>query len=205
KRLLMGIASRRRASTLALAISCGLVTGGCGDAQSNSGQATVFEGNGLVSMTGMTGVGLQTELEVPALFTVGNRPIRLTNVTIDNPPLVMTVLGAHAFDFGFGGPVDWVGPLPSDEDNTPHPVSAEVVSHQGSNWNVMVFFVFHKPGKFTIGRFRVDYQIDGHAGWQYVYVHTTYFVYIAAGYDYLMNCKCSHAPPASDGGGPPPP
>jgi hypothetical protein len=56
----------------------------------------------------------------------------------------------------------------------PHPLSVVTVApHANANWLVVIAFRISKPGVYHLDQVRIDYETQGHKGWQYQNVNTT--------------------------------
>ncbi|HEY1967899.1 MAG TPA: hypothetical protein VGH89_08120, partial [Pseudonocardia sp.] len=51
--------------------------------------------------------------------------------------------------------------------------SFSIPSRASSPWFVVIAFTISKPGRYFLGKVRIDYTTDGHKGWQYQDIGTT--------------------------------
>lgn len=89
---------------------------------------------------------------------------------------MLNVLAYSFADTHHTGILGQLGVLPKEcpREFKPHPVSVVTIgSHSNANWLVVLAFTISKPGVYHLNQVRIDYETQGHKGWQYQNVNTT--------------------------------
>jgi hypothetical protein len=59
----------------------------------------------------------------------------------------------------------------------PKPINSYITPpHGASSWFVVIAFTISKPGRYYLGKVRVDYTAEGEPGWQYIAIDTTMII-----------------------------
>jgi hypothetical protein len=120
------------------------------------------------------------DVVLPMLHNLTSHPVRILSVRLVNPPPGLHAINVLAYTyqetFGSG---DNVGILPVECPKIfkPHAVSSFTTSpHSDSPWYLEFAFTLSKLGRYTIGKFKITYETNGHHGWQYQYIDDEFTV-----------------------------
>jgi hypothetical protein len=138
----------------------------------------------LAVQTGVTdGITRNTDeiidIGLPLLHNLTGHTVRLQSVQWVNQPSSARILSVYAYryaDVGHGI-IGGEGNLPiaCPEEYKPAPVTADVTPpRRDSPWFVVIAFTINKPGRYHFDRAKIRYVIDGHRGWQYQNLATSY-------------------------------
>ncbi len=118
-------------------------------------------------------IGLSTSW----LHNQSDHQVRITSVRFVNPPKALHMLNVLAYSFADGaGIISQAGVLYKEcpKQFKPHALnSVSFPPHSIPPWLVVLAFTFDKPGVYHLKRVRIDYQANGHSGWQYQYTNAT--------------------------------
>lgn len=113
------------------------------------------------------------------LYNTTDYPVRLVSVRFTAPPASLHVLNVFAYswtDTHDTGILGQLGVLSKEcpSEFRPHPLSVVTVGpHSNANWLVVIAFTISKPGVYHLDQVRIDYETQGHEGWQYQNIDTT--------------------------------
>jgi hypothetical protein len=121
------------------------------------------------------------DIGLPTLHNRTGHAVRLLSVQWVNKPAAAQIIRVygnaysrlgHGFigdegDLPFACP-QWYKPVPVTSVVTP--------PHADSDWFVVIAFKFAKPGFYHLNRVKIRYITDGHRGWQYQNLYTSYKV-----------------------------
>jgi hypothetical protein len=120
-------------------------------------------------------VGLSTRW----LNNQSDHRVRITSVRFVDPPKALHMLNVLAYSFADthgAGIISQAGVLYKEcpKEFKPHALnSVTFPPHSIPPWLVVLAFTLDKPGVYHLNRVRIDYQTDGHSGWQYQYTNAT--------------------------------
>jgi hypothetical protein len=148
---------------------------------SSGGQQTVFTPTSgfTLTMNAQTQEVKDIGLTWGYLDNTTDRPVRLLSIHFVGPsPSVHTldVLAYTWHDLHNIGVLTESGVLSKEcpDEFRPHPITAVTVApHSKANYLVVVAFTISKPGVYHLDQVRIDYETQGHRGWQYQNVNTT--------------------------------
>ena len=161
----------RRSADSPLAAACTATTG----------QRTVFPDS--------TGTSSKMPLSTDEITDIGFEPfsnligdrIRLRSVSFASPPRELRVLNVSAYDYRqtketvTGGAGDLARECP--DLFKPKPINSYITPpHGASSWFVVIAFTISKPGRYYLGKVRLDYTAGGEPGWQYIAIDTTMII-----------------------------
>jgi len=118
---------------------------------------------------------------LPPLHNLTGHPVRLLWVKWVHQPAAAHIISVYAYtyaDVGYGI-VGGEGNLPvaCPSQFHPSPVRAAVTPpHADSPWMVVITFSISKLGTYHMKRVKLGYVTDGHRGWQYQNLDTTFTV-----------------------------
>ncbi len=105
--------------------------------------------------------------------------VRITSIRFLRPPAQLHILNVLAYSYkevlGFGI-ISQAGVLEKECPNQFKPRALRSVMfppHSDPPWLVVLAFTLNKPGVYHLNRVRIDYQTDGHYGWQYQNTNAT--------------------------------
>ena len=113
------------------------------------------------------------------LHNQSDHMVRITSVRFVNPPKDLRMLDVLAYsykDSQGSGVIGQLGVLFKECPKwfKPHDLgSVTFPSHADPPWLVVLAFTLNKPGVYHLTRVRIDYQADGHFGWQYQNTNAT--------------------------------
>jgi hypothetical protein len=147
----------------------------------STGQRTVFpDATGTSSKMHMSTDEI-TDIGFEPFDNISGDPIRLRSVSFVSPPDALRVLNVRAYDYKHtrdvpvGGAGDLAKECPGLYEPRP-PGSYVTPPHGASSWFVVIAFAISKPGRYYLGKVRVDYTAGGHPGWQYIAIDTTMII-----------------------------
>jgi hypothetical protein len=118
---------------------------------------------------------------VPASKNLTDQHLRITKVTLVDPPVGTTVLNSRAYlykDSNGVGMIAGIGNLPEIcSYYRPHPVSDSTAAPHGElNAYLVIATRVDKAGRYEIGDVRIDYTLDGKPGYQIQHIGETVIV-----------------------------
>jgi hypothetical protein len=122
------------------------------------------------------------DLGVPDLYNQNGQTVTLRGVSLVTTPrsvhlrMVTAYLhsqtGVHQLGYAYG---DFLKHC--RHQMTPYPVSSVVVPpHSYAKWFLVLSVTFARPGRYYLGRVRIDYTTGGQDGWQYQNIHYTMII-----------------------------
>jgi hypothetical protein len=158
---------------MACSLVAGLLLAGCSPGP-GSGQATVF-----ATVTGFSQGGPATTIDTVDIGVAGSRnvtdySVRLTGISLVSVPGSVHLTNVTAYPPGPGiGIVD--GNLRRRcSQYKPYPITANITSpHSAARWNIVIAVTFTRPGRYDLRRVKINYDTNGHSGWQYQNLNTT--------------------------------
>ncbi len=108
-----------------------------------------------------------------------DHPVHVISIQFAKPPSAVRLVNVLAYtwhDVHNIGILSEAGVLPREcpDEYKPHPLTAVTVApHSNANWLVVVAFTISKPGVYVLNQVRIDYETQGHEGWQYQNVNLT--------------------------------
>jgi hypothetical protein len=148
---------------------------------SSSGQQVVFrQGSGFSA-----GAPFQTQevenvgLSWSWLDNISSSTVRITSVRFADPPASLHLLNVNAYSYKnplLTGEIIQAGVLPDicPREFIPRPVTEVIVpAHRNADWLIILTFTISRPGVYRLNRVRINYEADGHAGWQYQNIFMT--------------------------------
>lgn len=166
-----------RVPLLAVIVVIALLAASC----SSGGQQGVFSPTGGFTLT----MNAQTQevndigLTWGYLDNATNHPVHVMSIQFVEPPRGLRIQNVLAYtwqDVHDIGILTESGVLPKEcpDEFKPHPLTVVTVApHSNANWLVVIAFTISKPGVYQLNQIRIDYETQGHAGWQYQNVNTT--------------------------------
>jgi hypothetical protein len=155
--------------------ACVLACGGCSTAGENA-VFTVVTGQSTSATARTTDL---VDLGVPDLYNQSTQTVRLRDVRLVSVPRYVHLMRVIAYLHSQTG-IGQIGYAYGDfvehcrRQMTPYPVSSVVVRpHSYAKWYLVLSVTFAKPGRYYLGRVRIDYTAGGQAGWQYQNIHYT--------------------------------
>lgn len=113
------------------------------------------------------------------LRNTSGQPVHVLSVTFAPTPASLHMLDVLAYswaDLHNIGLYSEEGVLAMEcpDEFKPHPLSVVTVPPNGdAAWLVVIAFTISKPGIYQLNQVRVDYETQGHQGWQYQNMNTT--------------------------------
>jgi hypothetical protein len=150
-----------------------LVSAGC----SSTGEHDVFTVVTGQSTSATARTSDLIDLGVPDLYNQSGQAVRLRDVRLVSAPesvhlrrviaYLHSQTGIGQIGYAYGDFVKHCRRL-----MTPYPVSSVVVRpHSYAKWFLVLSVTFAKPGRYYLGRVRIDYTAAGQDGWQYQNIH----------------------------------
>jgi len=183
------------AAAIAAAVIGALFLSGC--SSSRGGEHVVFAKPQPLDATWKASANELLDLGVPALHSVSNRTVRITDVRLLGLTNAITVESVRSYNYQQvgNGVISNIGDLPRDcAKYVPHPVSAAVTrTHADSDWYVVIAFRVHRQGTYRLTRIRIDYREGNTPGWQYQDLDTT--LTVGAPLARPLHTPCNLPPP----------
>jgi hypothetical protein len=119
------------------------------------------------------------DIGLPPLHNLTRHAVRLLSVQWVGRPAsarIIRIYGSAYADLGHG----FIGaegnlPIACPGWYQPAPVTSVVTPpHRDSRWFVVISFSIAKPGFYHFNRVKIRYVTDGHRGWQYQNLYTSY-------------------------------
>ncbi|HEX9516157.1 MAG TPA: hypothetical protein VF940_08300, partial [Streptosporangiaceae bacterium] len=119
------------------------------------------------------------DIGLPPLHNLTGHAVRLLSVQWVGQPAsarIIRIYGSAYADLGHG----FIGaegnlPIACPGWYQPVPVPSVVTPpHRDSRWFVVISFTIAKPGFYHFNRVKIRYVTDGHRGWQYQNLYTSY-------------------------------
>lgn len=113
------------------------------------------------------------------LYNTTSYPVHILSIRFAWMPASLHILNVFAYswkDTHNTGLISEAGVLSKEcpSQFKPHPLSVITVApHANADWLVVIAFTISKPGVYHLDRVRIDYETQGHRGWQYQNVNTT--------------------------------
>lgn len=113
------------------------------------------------------------------LHNTTDNPVHVRSVTFDPMPTDLHIVDVLAYswaDLHGIGLYGEEGVLPKEcpDEYKPHRLSVVTVPPKGdAGFLVVVAFTISKPGVYHLDQVRIDYETQGHHGWQYQNINTT--------------------------------
>jgi hypothetical protein len=112
------------------------------------------------------------------LHNQADHRVRITSVRFVNPPKQLHMLNVLAYSYKdtHGGVISEAGVLYKEcpRQFKPHVLESVTFPPQSDPpWLAVLAFTLNKPGIYHLNRVRIDYQINGHSGWQYQNTNAT--------------------------------
>ncbi len=113
------------------------------------------------------------------LRNTSGHPVHVLSVRFVPMPANLHMLNVLAYnwaDLHNIGLYSEEGVLPKEcpDEFKPHPLSVVTVAPNGdAAWLVVIAFTISKPGIYHVNQVRIDYETQGHKGWQYQNMNTT--------------------------------
>lgn len=113
------------------------------------------------------------------LHNTTDHPVHLISIQFAPSPSSLHLLNVYAYswaDTHDTGILGQLGVLSIECPNEfrPHPLTVVTVGpHSNANWLVVIAFTIAKPGVYHLNQIRIDYETQGHEGWQYQNVNST--------------------------------
>jgi hypothetical protein len=114
---------------------------------------------------------------VPGLKNISGNTVKLSSVVLVSPPRALKVVSTTAYLYsqtrsGIG--ITHGNYLKNCKQLTPYAVSdVSAKEHSWSHWLVVIAVKITKPGKYYLGRVKINYLRNGNPGWQYQNLYTT--------------------------------
>ena len=165
-----------RLSGLVGALAAMLICAGCASPQ--GGERDVFPASEGTTSVNPSHTDEINDIGLQLLQNFTKSPIRLRSVTLVSPPSSLHMLNVRAYDvtqtkqyiLGMLG----VLTVECSDKFIPHPLDSFMIpAGRESPWFVVIAFTITKPGRYYLGKVRIDYTTDGHDGWQYQDIDTT--------------------------------
>ena len=148
---------------------------GCSRSGSQPREQVVFSVVTGFSLTGSSSVVDMVDLALPGLINVSDNAVRITGVRLVSLPSGVHLRSVTAYNSDLA-----IGLANGDllrycrSVYRPFPVSDAIMpAHFESRWNIVLAITFAKPGRYHLGRAKIFYSTNGHAGWQYQNLNTT--------------------------------
>jgi hypothetical protein len=151
-----------------------LLAAGCTD----TGQHAVFPDATGFTSTMHSQADEITDIGFEPFYNLTGDSIRLRGVAFVSPSPDLHVLNVRAYNYRqtretvIGQSGDLAKECPHLFE--PKPISSYLTPPHGSSlWFVVIAFTISKPGRYILGRVRIDYTAAGHPRWQYIAIDTT--------------------------------
>jgi hypothetical protein len=113
------------------------------------------------------------------LRNISGQPVHILSVRFEPMPANLHMLNVLAYswtDLHDIGLYSEEGVLPKEcpDEFKPHPLSVVTVAPKDdAAYLVVIAFTISRPGIYHLNQVRIDYETDGHKGWQYQDMNTT--------------------------------
>jgi hypothetical protein len=117
-------------------------------------------------------VGEIVDVGLARFHNTTSQPVRIRSIRLVRKPWAVHLVGVRAFNaVTMGGFVSTtVGDMTKECPKQFKPIQVNRVSvpaHKFTNWQAVVAIRVSQPGRWRLGRVRIDYVTDGIRGWQY--------------------------------------
>lgn len=166
---------------LACVMICAIMLASCASVTSGDSETIVFE----VAKGFTTTIPVQTreilDIGIYPLRNLTGDSVRLVSESFAHAPRQVHTLSVYAYNYRHTKdvPLANVGDMPKEcpRQYVPHAIGSFVTPpHSDTPWFLVIAFTISRPGRYYLGRLRLDYKTDGHAGWQYQNINATIVV-----------------------------
>lgn len=145
---------------------------GCSSAARQGREHAVFEIQRNIGVSQRANVSEIVDVGVARFRNMTSRPVSIRSIRLVRKPSAVHFAGVRAFScVTMGGCVfTAVGDMTKECPRQFKPITVNrviVPAHKYTNWQAVVAIRVSQPGRWHLGRVRIDYVTDGIRGWQY--------------------------------------